>query len=62
METARQTVEEGDDRIYNGKRKYLRSMKRFYSIGSSADDMAFGASVSEPPFKKRRLPPPAPPA
>jgi hypothetical protein len=59
LETARQTVEEGDEHVYNSVRKSLRSMKRFYSMGSSADDM-FAVTESGPSFKKRRLKPQEP--
>lgn len=63
LETARQTVEEGDEQIYNSTRKNLRSMKRFYSMGTSADDNVMESSM-QPSFKKRRppQPPSSPPA
>lgn len=54
LETAKRSVEESDERIYGGTRKDLRSMKRFYSMASSSDDMVVEAWVAEPSFKKRR--------
>ncbi len=59
LETARQTVEESNDQIYSSTRKSLRSMKRFYSMGSSSDDMVMEAST-RPSFKKRRAKPQSP--
>lgn len=53
LETARQTVEEGDEQIYGSTRKNLRSMKRFYSMARSADDSTL-AEEMQPSFKKRR--------
>ncbi len=53
LETARQTVEEGDEQIYGSTRKRLRSMKRFYSMARSADDSTL-AEEMQPSFKKRR--------
>lgn len=60
LETARQTVEEEDVQIYSSSRKSLRSMKRFYSMGSSRDDTVMENSA-QPSFKTRRPKPSAPP-
>ncbi len=55
LETARQTVEEDDERIYGSSRKNLRSMKRFYSLARSTDDSTLDEAM-QPSFKKRRRP------
>jgi len=68
LDRAREAVMMDEIEYSHTARKDLRSMKRFYSMGSSADDM-FAATVEEPSFKKRRLksqqpatPPTTPPA